>query len=512
MFRVKIFSICLILSLLLGCQAPPDEQAAAEHGHEHGDLSVTQWTEKTELFMEYPGLVVGRQDTFVVHLSKMSDFKPVMQGKLECVFMSFDGSEYRVTVDSPDSPGVYKPVVNFENAGNYILELRLSGDEISDKHAVNNVIVSNNEDEVPHPPVDDSNEERIAFQKEQQWRLDFRVDPVQVREMSASIKAVGEILPQVNHHAEITALVDGIILGDQNPSLPEPGQRVRKQEIMAVISPHLNNLNNLNNIHSEFLLAKANYERAESMFGKKLISEKDYQEAKLTFEAQRAGYELLVQESGFGENDASNGSAILHFPVKSPINGVIQDVHFHIGETVEAGDPLFTVTNPNQVVLKANVPLAHVAELQNISDAAFSVEGYDEEFVVSQSGGRLLSVGSVIDEKSRTIPVLFVIKNRNNLLKIGMFAEASIKTGEALGTLAVSKSAVFDDEGTPTAYVQIGGELFAKRRLKTGLIDQGYVQVLEGIAVGERVVTLGGYQVKLASLTSSVPAGHGHPH
>ncbi len=64
----------------------------------------------------------------------------------------------------------------------------------------------------------------------------------------------------------------------------------------------------------------------------------------------------------------------------------------------------------------------------------------------------------------------------------------------------------------PVAYVHVEGESFAKRLLTTGITDKGFTQILSGISKGERVTTVGGYQVRLASLSTSVPSGHGHEH
>ena len=72
--------------------------------------------------------------------------------------------------------------------------------------------------------------------------------------------------------------------------------------------------------------------------------------------------------------------------------------------------------------------------------------------------------------------------------------------------------AIFDDNGIPVAYVHVEGESFVKRILKTGIRDDGYTQIISGLAAGERVTTAGGYQVRLASLSTSVPVGHGHTH
>jgi hypothetical protein len=55
-------------------------------------------------------------------------------------------------------------------------------------------------------------------------------------------------------------------------------------------------------------------------------------------------------------------------------------------------------------------------------------------------------------------------------LKIGVFAEVAVQTSEVEETLAIPRNAIFDDNGTPVAYVQVEGEAFARRVLQTGIM------------------------------------------
>jgi RND family efflux transporter MFP subunit len=313
-------------------------------------------------------------------------------------------------------------------------------------------------------------------------------------------------------HAEVPAPVNGVILADQNTSLPSVGQWVSRNDVLAVISPPANTETSFNSIRSEYLIANAEFERAQRLFEKQAISQKRLEEAKLRFEARKAGYDVVSRQVDFGGSGKDDGVAAMHFHLKPPIDGVIQEMHFHLGENVEAGERLFTITNPRDVLLQTHMPVARIAQIENANDASFRIEGYEQEFRVSELNGGLVSIGSIVDGSSRTVPVLFKLDNPDNILKIGMFAEVSVKTGENVEALAVPNSAIFDDNGTPVAYVHVEGESFAKRVLKTGITDNGYTQILDGVSEGERVTTVGGYQVRLASLSTSVPAGHGHEH
>ena len=77
--------------------------------------------------------------------------------------------------------------------------------------------------------------------------------------------------------------------------------------------------------------------------------------------------------------------------------------------------------------------------------------------------------------------------------------------------LVVSKSALMQDYSLNYVYVQTGGESFEKREVKLGVDDGVHVQILSGVAEGEWVVTEGAYRIKMASMSSSIPA-HGHAH
>ena len=331
------------------------------------------------------------------------------------------------------------------------------------------------------------------------------------------MRVVGEILPKAQWHAEVPAPANGVILTDQNVNLPSVGTWARKGTVLAVIAPPANTEFGINSIRSEYLLTKAEYERAQRLFEKQAIPQKRLDEAKLRFEAKRAGYEVISQQIDFGAAAGNGDVAAFHFHLKAPIDGVIEEIHFHLGQTVEAGQRLFAISNTKRVWLKAQIPLALIARLQSSGSvspigASFKVEGYEQEFHVDQLDGRLISVGSMVDEESRTVPVIFELDNPGNELKIGMFAEVAVQTTDNMETLAIPISAIFDDNGTPVSYVHVEGEAFAKRVLKTGIADRGFKQILSGISEGERVVTVGGYQVRLASLSTSVPVGHGHEH
>jgi RND family efflux transporter MFP subunit len=181
------------------------------------------------------------------------------------------------------------------------------------------------------------------------------------------------------------------------------------------------------------------------------------------------------------------------------------------GAVVEVGRPLVAVVNPERLWLEARVYEVDAPKVERSPGASFTVAGFSQEFTVDEKTGRRVAVGSVVDRATRTVPVIFELPNPDGVLKPGMFAKVTLHTGETVRGVAIPESAVVDDGGRPTVYVMEGGESFFKRPIQPGVRSGGWVQVLEGVKEGERVVSRGAYELKLSSATGTIPE-HGHAH
>jgi RND family efflux transporter MFP subunit len=193
--------------------------------------------------------------------------------------------------------------------------------------------------------------------------------------------------------------------------------------------------------------------------------------------------------------------------IRSPISGVVARRAITPGSRVEAGTALFTIVDPSIVWLTVNVPAAQGSRIGRQSGASFLLDG-DAQWREARS---MVSTGSIIDPMSRTLPVIYQVPNAGGAVKVGAMARVRIRTGTRMTGVVISSSAVLEEDGRPVAYVQTAGETFEKRLLSLGAQDGGRVLVLEGLKAGERIVIGAAYQVRLASLSTSVPA-HGHEH
>ena len=193
--------------------------------------------------------------------------------------------------------------------------------------------------------------------------------------------------------------------------------------------------------------------------------------------------------------------------VRAPFSGVIAERGFVPGGRVEAGAPLFTVVDPSRVWLRVRLPADAASGIPRDARAVFMVEGRSQPIQTT----RLVTVGSVLDPVTRTVPAVFEAANAGGMVKIGQFARVSVPVGGTVRGVVIPNEAVLDDNGTPVAYVQRGGESFERRVLTLGETDGARTQVVEGIRPGEMVVTVGAYQVRLASLSpEGFSGGHAH--
>ena len=497
----KIMYAAFLIMLIAAVTSCSRDLNSGKAEQDSGGTSITQYTDSTEIFMEYPALVTDIEAKFLIHLTDLKNFKAVTQGTLTIEFSDQRGTKFTHKEENPARDGIYIPVITFTEPGNYKMIIDLKGKQVSDIIIIENVVVYADESDIPHEEEESSSS--ISFLKEQQWKIDFANEPVIKREMQKSVVVTGEIKEKPEFFSKVVSPVEGIVMNKNNVNVKSIGSFVKQGEILLNISPSADASVNIQKIKNDFLLAKSVYERAQKLFSKGAVSKKRLDEAQFDFESKQASYNSITDQVKITEN----GYAIV-----TPISGYISSMSFSLGDQITSGQELFTIINPQRLILKANVPSSQFEAANNSTDASFKVEGINSEFRISLLNGKKISVAASLDKTNRTVPVYFEFNNPQNKIKIGMYAEVYIKVSETNKHISIPESAIINEDGLHTAYVQTEGEAFEKRILKTGIIDNGYVHVIDGLEVGERIVTISAYQVRLAALSPESAIGQGHVH
>lgn len=180
------------------------------------------------------------------------------------------------------------------------------------------------------------------------------------------------------------------------------------------------------------------------------------------------------------------------------------------GQYVTVGQALAAVSQNRRLVLRADVSQKHFSKLASITSANFKTAYINKTYDIESLNGRLLSYGKSNDAGTLFIPVTFSFDNHVNIVP-GSLVEVFLKAKSSDKAFVIPVSALIEEQGVFYVYVQTAGESFVKRELILGDSDGIHVQVISGIKEGERVVTRGAFQIKLASASGVIPA-HGHAH
>ncbi len=511
----------LCWSLLLGITSGCSERSSDGHHHSHGQSGhvVTSFTGKTELFVEFPKLVKGKGVSFVVHLTRLRDYKPVRQGKIVVELAGAGKPLERFSTSRLAVPGIFKPFVRPRYAGKRQLRIRFDAGAYQVVHRLGAIQVSANHDEAHRLQLKrrDSGE-LISYSKEQQWKFDFAVVQVGKRALHATITATGTIRAPSDRTMRVTATAPGRLRA-AGRMFPYVGMKVNKGQVLAEIIPVLGDSVDIASLEldlekkkSELKLAAYNRRRLEALFQQKVIARKKLIAAQSKEEIARAEYNTIkrrIRQQKTGE--VHLGRQVSGVILRARISGTVAHVHKTPGTHLKLGEEIFHLVNTGRLWLESNVPEHDIGRLVNPVGAWFEISGYKQPFNTLRLNGKVVSIGSAIDKITRTLPLLIAFDNPGGKLKVGMFAESHIITSARSEAVAVPVSAVIDDNGKHIVYVQKDGEHFEARQVRTGIRDDRYIEIVAGLKPGEYIVARGGYLLRLAA-TSPATIGHGHTH
>jgi cobalt-zinc-cadmium efflux system membrane fusion protein len=188
--------------------------------------------------------------------------------------------------------------------------------------------------------------------------------------------------------------------------------------------------------------------------------------------------------------------------VRSPITGQVTQRTAAPGLFVQPGNAPapFTVADTSTMWMLANVvesdaPLFRVGQPIQVRVAAYPDRVFD---------GAITVVGAQIDPATRRLMVRSEIKDPDNLLRAGMFANFTISISAPIQATAVPTAAIVrEGDGSMSVWVTADRKRFEKRTVKIGLQQGGMTQILEGLRPGELVVTEGAVFVSNKALGGS---------
>ena len=497
------YIIILMALAFTACQSSEEHEHDEEGNHvatETPSVVHTVWTNKSELFVEFPALIVGQASRFVAHFTYIEKHQAVTEGSLT---VSLIGNEkgIRQTVDSPASVGIFKPTLVPQQAGVYQLKFELTTPTISDTIIISDVLVYEDlESAIEALKNQEENLGSITFLKEQAWKIDFQTAPV-VRDKVYEIiptSGIWEIAP--SDYKTMVATTNGIV-DFLSINLTE-GSKITKGQSLAIVNSSDLSTNNLSaeiqKAKAVYEQAKSEYDRKKQLYDSKIVPKSEFEEVQERYQVSKSTYETL--SAGY-----SNGGKKL----VAPFDGFIKSIAVKNGDFVEQGASILAISKHNSSVLKIQISSDYGLIKEQIKEVWYQPSAGNWSSL-SANNGEILSVGKEVNSKKPLVSVFAKVKELVQMPE-GSFTNVQIAFGQSEKVLSIPEAALLEEYGKYSVIAQSSGKSFERRDVIIGKRNGKNVEITNGLRAGEVVVTNGAYQVKMASMSGQAPA-HGHDH
>lgn len=202
------------------------------------------------------------------------------------------------------------------------------------------------------------------------------------------------------------------------------------------------------------------------------------------------------------------GEPVRSVVLNAPASGTVLEKPAVVGMRFAAGDTLFRMADLSTMWAMVQVSERDLALVRPGQTATITLKAYPGAPVE----GRVALVYPELGMATRTARVRIALPNRDGLLRSGLYAEAAIRTSIGNGpVIAVPGSSIIDSGTRQVAFVSKGDGKFEPRDLALGSRGNGYVEVREGLAEGERIVTAGNFLIDAESNLRTALTGFAPP-
>lgn len=341
------------------------------------------------------------------------------------------------------------------------------------------------------------NEDEIIFTQNQAKEANLEFVKVSPTNFHQIVKTSGQILSAQGDEITISATASGIV--SFNKTSMNEGESVSIGEsLLSISSKNIVDGDPTMKAKSTYKIAENEFERAGSLIKDKLISQKEYNTAKLNYEQAKISYESI------GQKITSRGIS-----VSTPMSGFIKTKLVGEGQYVEIGQPLLTITQNKRLKLKADVSERYYNDLGYITSANFKTPYNNTVYRLSELNGRLASFGKSASDQDYYLPINFEFDNVGQIVP-GSYVEVFLIGQTRSDVIAIPISSLIEEQGLYFVYLQVKEDGYIKQEVKLGNNDGDKVEILSGIKKEDVIVSKGAYYIKLASATSSLPHGHEH--
>ena len=309
------------------------------------------------------------------------------------------------------------------------------------------------------------------------------VEPVGLMPTVRRISAPGELAFNARRLAHLSARVSGRL----ERVLAFKGDRVAQGQILAELySP-------------DYLALQAEFLQAAERVAR-LRGDPDEAAAAAFLDAARKKLSPLGVTGADLDQLAASRTVRPFLAVRAPLAATVIETNAVEGDRVELETEMFKLADLSSLWAELRIFEKDLAGVRLGLDVVLRTQAYPgEEF-----RGRLVLLGGVMDDKTRTVEGRVEIANPAGRLKPGMYIEAVLTAAEGRSALFIPETALQEHQNQTVVFVQTGPGKFLLRRVETGERAAGFVEIVKGLAEGERVAASGSFLLKSEMLKNSL--------
>jgi cobalt-zinc-cadmium efflux system membrane fusion protein len=189
----------------------------------------------------------------------------------------------------------------------------------------------------------------------------------------------------------------------------------------------------------------------------------------------------------------------------APIDGIVTNRDVVLNDAIEPDKHLLEIVDMSELYAEGRIFEGQIAQVKTGQKVRVTVESFPGENFT----GTIDLIGGALEPETRTLKIWARVANPEGRLRPNMRATLNIVTGHADSGVAIPHSAVLGESGNLFAFVQTdeNGLTYERRSVVTGIKDDQYLEIIEGILPTEKVVTLGNYQLQYVTSTAKPELG-----
>lgn len=338
---------------------------------------------------------------------------------------------------------------------------------------------------------------QVSISVEKVQKLGIRSEPATMRMLDKTMRTVGRVEVNERNIHNIAPKFEGWI---EKLHVKTTGEPVKKgQALFDVYSPELVSS------QREYAIAMQGVAALKDADGDTRLSMQKLAEASLQ---RLKNWDISEQQVKELAQSGTTKRSLTFDAFHTPVNGIVLEKRAFEGMRFMPGEMLYQIADLSSVWVIADVFEQDIALVRTGAKAKVKINAYPDKLFE----GVITYVYPTLNPATRTVPVRLEIANPHGLLKPAMFAQVEISVVGEGKVLTVPVSAVIDSGTRQIALVQLAEGLFEPREIGLGRRSDNYVEILHGIAGGERVVVAANFLIDAESNLKAALGGIGHAH